>query len=245
MWIPAYGRRYMISLAVLVALVPAPPHASAEWFIDLYSGYSWTERSDVQVRGFDILGVPVDVELLNVDPDSSPLGGVRAGYWFGFAPELGLAMDAFYFRPDVRAQRVRARASVTAPTSLTGELFDEPVTLSATGPTRIPSAEIHAGVLSLEVMVRWRLLKAPEFPHGRVQPYLLVGPAALITDPEDFGVSIGFIAGAGVAWHLTRHLALFGEYRFTRFTPDVDSGNFRYEATVNTHHAVGGVSFRF
>lgn len=117
--------------------------------------------------------------------------------------------------------------------------------MSVTGPTRIPQADIYAGVVSLDLMVRWRLLKSPELPHGRLQPYFMVGPAALITDPDDFGVSVGFKVGGGMAWQFTRRLALFGEYRFTRFTPDVDSGRLRYEATVNTHHAVGGISFRF
>ena len=64
MWILACGQRCVVSLMVLVALVMVPARASAEWFIDLYGGYAWTERADVQVKGLDILGVPVDVELL-------------------------------------------------------------------------------------------------------------------------------------------------------------------------------------
>ena len=93
----AYSRRHVILLVVLVALVTAPARASAEWFIDLYGGYSRTERADIHIRGFDVLGVPIDVELLSVDPASSPLVGARAGYWFGFAPELGLALDDWHW----------------------------------------------------------------------------------------------------------------------------------------------------
>jgi hypothetical protein len=231
------GRAYAFLLGLVLALTPAG--ARAEFFVDLYGGLSWTRPTDVDIRGIDILGVPVDVTLDEVQPNRSGLGGLRLGYWFDFLPDLGVAVDLFYFEPSIKRQTVRATASVT------GEIFDEIITVSVAGPAEIPSAWIPAGVVSADLMVRWRLFQDGTAPHGRVQPFLLAGPAFLITDHEDFGTSLGVKTGGGVAWQLTRWLAVFAEYRFTHFTPTVETGGLRYKATVSTHHALVGLSFRF
>lgn len=229
-----------VAVVVLVGLSCAGFRpARAEIFVDLYGGYSWTRPTDVRIKGIDILGVPVDVRLIGVEPESSPLAGVRLGYWFGFLPEVGVALDLFYFQPDVRAQRVRATAAFS------GEILGEAITVSVAGDTRIPATSVPAGVISPDLMLRWRLLRTEDIPHGRLQPYLMGGPSFLITDPEDFDTAMGFNVGAGLAWQLHRRFALFTEYRFTRFQPEVRSGGLRYRADVSTHHVTAGLSLRF
>lgn len=217
--------RYCLMLVVAAVLVAAPAQASAEWFFDLYAGYAWTENSDLTITRINNAGVAIRTELLDVEFDRSPVGGIRAGYWFGFAPFLGLGLDAFYFRPDIPTQRARVKGSFVA--------------------TTLNHEDVPAAVVGLDLLLRWPLITSPDFPYGRVQPYLTVGPSALISDPDDFGTSVGFKIGSGIAWQVTRHVAVFGEYRFTRYTPEVNSGNLRYEADLNTHHAIGGISFRF
>jgi opacity protein-like surface antigen len=229
----------VLSLTVLIlALVPRV--AWAEWFLDAYAGWSITERVDVDIAGVSFAGVPVQASLLDVEPENSPLFGLRAGYWFGFLPEFGLGVDVFYFRPDVRRQNVTATAAVS------GRIFDEPVSVAVAGPARIPSADLPAVVFAPELLLRWRFLRTADIPHGRLQPYIRLGPALLVTDPDDLGTTLGFKVAGGFAWQFHRRLALFGEYRFTRFTPeDVESGGLRYSADVNTHHVLGGISLRF
>jgi opacity protein-like surface antigen len=219
------SRSALASLLVVAFAVAVPLDASAEWFIDLFAGHTWTERSDLGLTRIDRSGTAVRQELLDVEFDGSAVAGVRAGYWFGFAPLLGLGVDAFFFRPDIPTQLVRAKGSAV-PVVLAGE-------------------DVPAAVVGLDLFLRWPLLASTDFPHGRLQPYVTAGPSALITDPEDFGTSLGFKLGAGAAWHVTRRIALFAEYRFTRFTPEVDTGNVRYETDLNSHHVVGGISFRF
>jgi opacity protein-like surface antigen len=222
---------------VLVALGPAP--ARAEFLLDGYGGLAWTRQTDVEIRGLDVLGVPVRARLLDVEPDTSFVVGARFGYWFGALPEVGVGVDAFYFEPDVRSQRVTATAAVR------GEILDEDIDVTVGGPARIPSAKVPAGVIALDLMARWRAYRSEAFPDGRVQPYVTAGPAFLITDPEDFGTAPGLKVGAGVAVHVLRALAVFGEYRFTYFRPEVDSGGLTYKADLSTHHLVFGLSLRF
>jgi opacity protein-like surface antigen len=217
--------RRCLALMVLAALVVVPVQASAEWFVDLYAGYTWTQRSDLGVTTFSNSGVETHQTLVDVKFDKSPIGGVRGGYWFGFAPFFGIGVDAFHFRPDIPTQQVFARGSSV--------------------PQTFNQEDVPAVVAGLDLLLRWPLLASPDFPNGRLQPYFSAGPSVLITDPDDFGTSVGFKLGAGVAWQLSRHFAVFTEYRFTRYTPDVDTGNVRYEADLNTHHVVGGISFRF
>jgi opacity protein-like surface antigen len=229
----------VLSLALL-ALVLWPDPARAEWFLDAYAGRSMTERTDIRIRDVSVAGVTVRASLLDVEPEDSPLYGLRAGYWFGALPEVGLGVDVFHFRPDIRRQRVIATAAVS------GRLFDEPISVTAAGPVTIPSADLPAVVVAADVLLRWRFLRSADIPHGRLQPYLTLGPAFLVTDPDDYGTTLGFKVAGGLAWQLLRHLAIFGEYRFTRFTPrDIESGGLRYSADVNTHHVLGGISVRF
>ena len=92
-------------------------------------------------------------------------------------------MDVFYFRPDVESQTVTATGAVS------GKIFDEDISIAAAGPARIPSAEIPAVVFAADLLLRWRYLRTPDIPNGRLQPYITVGPAFLVTDPDDLGTT--------------------------------------------------------
>jgi cytochrome c oxidase assembly factor CtaG/opacity protein-like surface antigen len=233
-------KRSSRALGLSLVLLATPAVASAEWFVDAYAGWSMTERADVDVGGISVAGVPVRASLLDVEPEDSPLFGVRAGYWFGFLPEVGLGVDVFYFRPDVRRQRVTATGTVS------GRILDEPLSVTVAGPVTIASADLPAVVVGGDLLLRWRFLQTPDIPNGRLQPYITLGPALLVTDSDDLGTTLGFKVAGGFAWQFHRRLAVFGEYRFTRFTPsDVESGGLRYSADVNTHHVLGGISLRF
>ena len=126
--------------------------------------------------------------------------------------------------------------------------------------------EITVVPLSLLLMLRWPLLATPDFPRGRLQPYIGIGPGAFITDVSvDFrptlpnalsitDVEAGFDARAGLAWQFHRRFAVFGEYRFTYVDAEVTEGppelfgsgsESRVQTTLETHHFLVGVSVRF
>jgi opacity protein-like surface antigen len=103
-------------------------------------------------------------------------------------------------------------------------------------------------------MLRRPVWASAAFPHGQLQPYLTAGPALLYTE-VDPDVELGVKVGVGLAWQFHQHFALFGEYRFTHFSPEVDTGgldvggvetgDLDVEADLNTHYFLAGISFRF
>src|SRR5262249_7803052 len=119
--------------------------------------------------------------------------------------------------------------------------------------------------VSFDLMLRWPgLVASPQFPKGRLQPYLTVGPAVFFATAKGspnvrppgnqthHDTTVGVKAGVGTTWMITPHIGIFGEYRFTHFSPkfDFDSdvpgfSKTKVETDVNTHHVLVGVTFRF
>jgi opacity protein-like surface antigen len=215
--------------------------ASAEWFADLYAGASVTERHDLTL-GF--LGT--DFEVNNVNFETSATVGGRFGYWIDPLPYLGAGLDVFHFRPDVRSQ--------TARVCQTGGCFSDPLIqfdLSMIG-------------ISLDLMARLPLMTSPEFPTGRFNPYVTIGPVLFIAQGRDLvtdggpitrsntDYALGGKVGGGFAFRLHRNVALFAEYRYTVSEPDflsedvfIVGTNNRVETRLTTHHGVVGISLRY
>ncbi len=98
-------KRTFALITLFVFTIIAPSAASAEWFIEPYAGAAFTRDTDVDVNaasgGFTING-----EFSDVDLEDSIMAGLRTGYWFEGLPYIGFAVEAFYFRPNVKAQTV-------------------------------------------------------------------------------------------------------------------------------------------
>ena len=227
------SRLALIWLTVLAGyLAVAPSTVSAERFVDLYGGVAFTASDDVSAKSvnFPIFGtVTTESATRRVDFGSSPTMGIRGGYWLESVPWLGGAIDVSYFEAD-------------------GDNVDITV---------VP--------LSFLLMLRWPLLTSDEFPKGRLQPYLGIGLATFFADltadftptvsqkVDDFAIEAGLDLRSGLAWQFHPRFALFGEYRFTHFSRELDPkppflgfGTVEIvETTLSTHHFLGGVSFRF
>lgn len=253
-----------------VHLASAP--ASAEWFIDLYGGGGFIESNDVSLKKkfnlLDEVGLPDDLgpatlrvraTLRDVKAKDFPAGGMRFGYWFESVPYVGLGLDVFMYDLGTKRQRVKADANA----DLDVEFDDESFHLDAgtSLPVTIPAFTfpLTAVVAPLELMVRWPLLVNADFPKGRLQPYLTAAPAILFTD-TDPEVVLGAKVGTGLAWQFHKHFALFAEYRFTHFSPEVKRGSFtlidqggirvkirkpKIATDLNTHYVLAGISMRF
>jgi len=128
------------------------------------------------------------------------------------------------------------------------------------------AAEIHVVPLSLLLMLRWPLFKNQDFPKGRLQPYVGIGPGFFFsvtkvdfrpTLPKTFsGTSfdVGLDLRAGIAWQFQKHLALLGEYRYTDFSIDLEQTDILYgfagtketmKTQLATNHFLIGISYRF
>jgi opacity protein-like surface antigen len=121
-----------------------------------------------------------------------------------------------------------------------------------------PSTDVQTVPLSLLLMLRYGFLKDEEFPGGRLQPYVGVGPGLFIShlngtigaqQGDDTSTDIGVDARVGVAYRIDSNWAAFTEYRFTHVSPswsvDIFAGKADASNTFNTHHILLGVSYRF
>lgn len=239
-------RKAPLMVAVLLACGIMAGPASAEWFGDLYLGGAFTQNHDLTAN-FTVAGPPVAVTGQDVHFDTSFEGGGRFGYWFNAAP-YGLGLEVSHFRPNISPQTNKFAVNG----SNVGPGFTNTVNLSVTE-------------IAFDLMLRWpELMASPQFPKGRLQPYLSVGPAIFIATAKDstnFGPpndqsttdgSPGLTAGIGTTWLITQSIGVFGEYRFTHFRPE-----FEFQTTlpgftkaqvhtdISTHHLLGGVTFRF
>jgi opacity protein-like surface antigen len=238
-------KTWVLALAVLAWLGAGARPASAEWFADLYAGWSSTQSHDLKLddRGIG-RGIYEDVEF-----DKSLSWGGRAGRYFDALPFLGVGLDFFRFYPYIGPQSVQLRGCFFPGGCGTGR--------GGTG-----SFEVETTAVSLDLMLRLPLFKSAEAPQGVVQPYVAVGPPVFITTitprytrsfrnhDSDTDYSVGLKAAAGVAVQVYQNLALFGEYRFTHVSPDVELrdaslGSATLRTELDTHSALLGISARW
>ena len=247
-------------LLTLTWLICSAQPAFAEWFLDLYGGISLLESSSVSLNkdttGAGISTSFIDITLKEVDFDDFPTLGGRVGYWFNTAPslgvDLGVGLDTFLFRLTLPRQTILADSNV----DVSGMVGDEPFSIQAGTDvsTQLPPIDTDdTPVVSLEFMVRLPLLKTPDFPKGRIQPYLTVAPALLVNS-DDFDTTLGFKVGLGLSWQIFQHVALMAEYRFTHFNLNITNVNLTAEGVainqldlavdLNMHLYIAGISIR-
>jgi hypothetical protein len=238
-------RIWLAALIVLASLGVGSRPASAEWFADLFAGLSFTRDRDVKLNDQGIgQGTYESVEF-----DRSLAWGGRAGRYFDSLPFLGLGLDFFRYYPDIGGQSVQLRGCFFPGGCGSGR--------GGTG-----SLDVETTSVSVDLMLRLPLWKSTEAPQGRVQPYVAVGPPLFITTitprntrnfrnhDDDTDYSFGYKAAAGVAVQVWSNLALFGEYRFTHVSPEVELRDANLNRTtlrtdLDTHSALLGISARW
>jgi opacity protein-like surface antigen len=232
-----------VALAVSLGVGVAP--ASAEWFADLFAGVSFTQDHNVKLNDHGIgQGTYEDVEF-----DRSLAWGGRAGRYFDSLPFLGVAVDFLRYNPDIRGQSVQLR----------GCFFPGGC---GTGRGGIGRIEVQTNAVSVDLMLRLPLFKSADAPLGLVQPYIAVGPPLFITTitprntrnfrnhDDDTDISFGYKLAGGVAVQVYKNLALFGEYRFTHVSTEVelrdaDINRTTLRTDLDTHSALVGLSARW
>jgi opacity protein-like surface antigen len=156
-------------------------------------------------------------QLSEVEFNESFTIGGRVGNW---SDRFGLAVNLFRFEPDITSQ---------------------------TNPTLTGFTEIDVTALSLDLM--WKI----PYRIDRLRPYVTGGPAIFFSTIKgtNFGgtsatdTSLGLKFGVGAYYSLRARLDLFGEYRYTKFSIDAETGANRVEMDVTTSHLVVGVAYRF
>jgi opacity protein-like surface antigen len=129
-----------------------------------------------------------------------------------------------------------------------------------TVPGQLKRLDLYMTPISIDLMLRWPLLVTDTIPHGRLQPYLTVGPAVVLAEAKDTtnftpanqyetNWPVGVKAGVGLVWQIQPHAAVFTEFRFTHFSPEFTFRNqprtTKLKTDLNTGYVIGGFSLRF
>ncbi len=205
----------MLAIALLGA---APQPASAEPYLAGYLGAAFTESTDLRTE-IELSGAPVaNGRARDVRFDTAPVFGAKLGYFFDadlLGGNTGIELDVYHFEPDVPRQTVKFSGQLAG---FTGDTR-----------TQIQPADIEITAVTINALYRFRLAADREYPRGRFQPYVGVGAGAYIArlatttspfdvnkDISDTDVRAGVQALAGARWFVTRHIALFAEYKFVQ-----------------------------
>jgi opacity protein-like surface antigen len=221
--------RLLLSFTVFAQICVTPTTIRAEWLADIYLGAAITDDSEVKVESY----FPRESASEGTSYDPSFTFGGRIGYWLDLFHYCGFAGDLSYFQAD-----------------------SEKVDFSI-----VP--------FSILLMFRWPLLTSEDYPHGQIQPYLGGGPSVIYYDMSvdfrpavsekvsDWGFENGWDFRAGLLWQFHRNFGIYAEYRYTYYkinyrdeTEEWILGfeprtRLKVETTLETHHFLTGISFRF
>ena len=227
-------QRRWLGLILVMILVGAAWPSHAEMYVAGQLGYTIPGGlSDVKGTGPTSGQTTSDLEQIN-----SPLFGFKVGYFFPGAPWLGIEGDFYYTTPHVKQQSVER------------VVIPPPINLRQTGIA--PGFHMTYGNATANLIAR--------YPGRRFQPYIgaglgvaygrisgvqtfEVGTGRPVTDSQS-DINVVFNALVGSRFFLTKHVALFGEYKYTSTSFDF-GGNVLLKVDYTAHNLVGGVSFHF
>ncbi|HEU4686622.1 MAG TPA: hypothetical protein VFS39_19095 [Nitrospira sp.] len=234
----------LIGSVVFCFSILIPAVATAEWYVDAYTGVVYTRNTDLAITGSD--GSTTTFHDLKVNNNWT--AGARVGYWLDEMDWLGFGVDAFFFH-----LKTPPGQTVTVTTS-------NSTTSSANADWSLPGFGVGFDVLRLRIP----LLRSEQFSHGRLQPFVSAGPALFISyagqnnyvtpgGQHAANVAVGSKVDAGVRFMLTSWLGVFGQYRFTHFTSKLEyqdtssttAPEKTFKTTYDSHQFIGGLSFSF
>lgn len=236
----------LIGLTLVVGLLSYAPNVLAEPFVGVYGGLAIAadsdfKDSDATVPLFDEDGAFLfSIFLAGIDRstelDESVTFGFRAGYWFDALPMLGAAFDFYVFSPDLTIKGTEQEVN---------DPFLGPFTLVF--PER--NFDINVTTLGFSIMGRYPFMKGPDYPRGRLQPHIGIGPALFITHWDDqtggeplevfeidgdsviinepFNLGSNTVVNGGVqlmvgaTYFILEKLAIFGEFKFTHHVAQI------------------------
>lgn len=231
----------MAGVMVVISLLWFVPGVLAEPFVGAYAGFSLAADSDFTSADFIGTGATKDLDLKSKVDNSGTFGG-RVGYWFDALPILGVQFDLNVFYPEITIPEQRKE------------------TLTINRPFEF---DVSVVTLGFSVLGRYSLLKGPDFPRGRLQPYLGIGPALFITswdDQEDIEddnigsdtvVNGGLQFMAGLNFFIREKWSLFAEYKFTHHVTQIggisegDTLSLVGNQPFNISHLTAGISYSF
>ena len=172
---------------------------------------------------------------------SSLLYGAKIGYYFHQVRWFGLETEVYNTMPHMK--QLDTTWTIPAGTFLPGV---GTVPVSVTSPVTLPGNHLRV-LMWAPVNLMFR------YPNGRLQPYIGFGPGIFFArvnvteagvEANQSNTRVGLNAKVGAEFFLTRHIAVFGEwkYNWVRFNFDEALGT---AATYSMHLVAGGLSYHF
>lgn len=176
------------------------------------------------------------------DLQSSLVLGLKGGYYFPRARWFGLETELFYTTPHIKQQ----------PTTIT----IQPGTTYKGVPVPITSATGNLSGDHFRVMTWVPINLMFRYHKTRLQPYIGVGPALFMGritqttqgfEGSQSSTRIGLNAKAGLDYFITRHVSVFGEWKYNlvKFEFAESDTQLAYSTTYQMHMAVLGLSYHF
>jgi opacity protein-like surface antigen len=232
-------RRFVITglLALLVPIVLFAPQAYAETYVAGQFGLALPSigkgLTDVDLTGVFPAGSTMSDRALK----TSVLYGAKLGYFFPQAQWFGIEAEIFNTTPHIKGQSTTI--SVPPSPTITGGTVTD--TLSGD----------HLRVLTLAP-----LNLVFRYPHGRLQPYVAVGPGVFLGRVQSIATGfegsqsstkLGVNTQVGFRYFMTRHVTVFGEWKFdhVRFNFKENDTQFGFNGTYNMHQVAFGVGYHF
>ena len=236
--------RYRWAVACLVSIIVAATALPSACADDLY---------DISLSGFAGFAIPLPTMVnqtnatqstnftaQDVKLDSSGSYGMKLTAWTtalrpknGF--DLGIEIDHTRFSADTRAQTVSAAGISQG---------------NAVGSAFVNKNEVGLRTIAVNALFRIPYGITEALPHGRWYPYLGVGGGVQhatmrLTDGSEDSNSALMVQGlAGIKIFVVRHVAIFGEYKFTYADHSFVFDSTRNE-TIQAHHMTFGVALHF
>jgi outer membrane protein W len=243
------------TIKAFLAVAPLPfgllgwqESASAENFLSLYTGTSFTRDSTLRITQG---GAGTDLVLRDVGWDADPFKlapyyGLRFTHFFDRHPNWGLALDFTHYK--MYAQTNRA-------VPVNGIWKGAAVNAVAPMNQYVQHFEISHGVNMGSVNGIYRWLNS-RFADGRLQPYVGAGISHYWLHSENTVDNMAHETGyqasgfgvhlfGGVHYQLSKRIGAFAEAKFNRGTAKVDVANGGAETPLRTFHALAGLSYRF
>ena len=120
--------------------------------------------------------------------------------------------------------------------------------------------EVSVIPISALLMFRAPLVRSPEHPNGRAQPYLAIGPSLILATAKlaqgvaalgtarvetDTSVDPGLDARVGIRLIASSWISVVLEYRATYFKPTWQLGGRRVDTSVWTNHYIIGLGIHY
>lgn len=235
---------YHVGFAGAMNLIMAATVLSNAFADDLY---------DLSLSGFAGFAIPLETTVnqtnapqstnftaQDVKLDSSGSYGMKLTAWTtALRPkngiDLGIEIDHTRFSADTRAQTASAGGMSQG---------------VAVGSAFVNKNEVGVRIIAVNALFRIPFGVTEALPHGRWYPYLGMGGGVQhatmrLTDGSEDSNSALLVQGlAGIKIFVVRHVAIFGEYKFTYADHSFVFDSTRNE-TIQAHHMTFGVALHF